>query len=127
MGTITLSESTHERLRLVAATLGRSEAEAVDHLLNRLARSGRSESEASPEVPIYFSYGDHRIEGLFDTSTAGVKITSGERAGTSWKSPSRAAIEVVRSIKPSVNPNRNGWYVWTVLETGQPLQSLRRK
>ena len=37
------------------------------------------------------------------------------------------AIEVVRSINPDVNPNRNGWYVWTVTDTGQPLQSLRRK
>jgi hypothetical protein len=34
---------------------------------------------------------------------------------------------VVKHYKPGVDPNRNGWGFWTVSETGEWLQALRRK
>ena len=130
MGTIALPSSTHDRLRLVAAALGRSEAATVAELLDRLAGSGQSGpevGEAGPGVPIYAKYEGRRVEASFDPDSEGVTITSGDLAGTHCKSPSRAAIEVVRSLNPSVNPNRNGWSFWTVSATGELLQSIRRK
>jgi hypothetical protein len=131
MGTITLPSSTHDRLRLVAAALGRSEAATVAELLDRLAGSGQASGEngeeTRTEVPIHAKYEGKRIEALFDPDTGRVTITSGDLAGKACKSPSRAAIEVVTLLNPGVNPNRNGWSFWIVTATDESLQSIRRK
>lgn len=132
MGTITLSTGTHDRLRLVAAAWGQTEADAVSELLDRLAEttplsahgSGQDGSEA---VQIHAIYQGTRVEGTFDDQTKSVTVSSGDLAGTTYKSPSRAAIEVVRHLNPTISPNRNGWGFWIITSTGERLQALRHR
>jgi hypothetical protein len=126
--TVTLANDTHDRLRLVAAALGVSEADAIDELLRRLTATGTATAVTDDgRVAIHVVYKGQRIEAEFDPQTESVAIASGPLAGKNFTSPSRAAIEVVRSINPKVHPNRNGWGFWIVSATGHELQSLRRR
>jgi len=128
MPIIDLSTADDQRLRLVAAALGVTPAAAVGVLLDRLAQQSVVAASAAANdgaVPIHVVYRGTRIEAEFDPATKGVTITSAPLAGKRFNSPSRAAIEVVRTLNPSVHPNRNGWGFWVVTETGQELQSIR--
>ena len=132
MGTVTLPTTTHDRLRLVAGAWRRTEADTIADLLDRLAgvsalSDRRGADDGDGAVRIHAIYGGTRVEATFDAQTESVTITSGDLSGVTYKSPSRAAIEVVRLINPSVSPNRNGWGFWIVTSTGEPLQTLRHR
>ncbi len=66
-------------------------------------------------------------EGVFEIDSQRLSITSGELEGQMFKSPSGAAMEVVRLLNPTVHPNRNGWTFWTTADSGQLLESLRQR
>lgn len=128
MGSVQLDAETHDRLRLVASALDKTEAETVAHLLDRLARSRREErpeSPAGPE-PIHVIYKGERVDAEFDRDTEAVTVISGPLAGTRYDKPSPAARAVVGLISPDVNPHRNGWSFWIVSATGEPVQSIRK-
>ena len=76
-------------------------------------------------VAVHAVYDGQRTAGVYDQATHRVTISEGPLAGTSYKSPSGAAIAVVTNCRPDVNPNRNGWSFWTVTTTGRLLQTLR--
>lgn len=128
MGKIDLTETTHDRLRLLAAAWGKDEEGAVAELIRRLG-GDRPVTKPTPEgevVPIHFEYRGTRVEGEYSRKSQRVTITSGSLAGTTYPKPSPAARAVVGSVAPEVNPHRNGWAHWIVTETGEPLQSIRR-
>ena len=128
--TVQVLKSTREQIALLAMAWDISEAQVIDRLLATFKASGRAvegEPSASPSaVPVHAVYEGHRIEGVFDRETGTLTISSGPLAGTSYKSPSGAAVDVVHVINPKVHPNRNGWSFWTVTATGATLQTLRR-
>lgn len=127
MPTVVLDVETHERLALVAAALGVSDAKAVDVLLRRLAAAPPTTATATEgAVAIHVVYKGVRFDAEFDPATEAVKILTDPLADQRFTSPSRAAIEVVSQVNPSVNPNRNGWGFWVVTESGALLQALRR-
>jgi hypothetical protein len=129
MSSVLLDPITHDRLRLVAAAVGKTESETVAHLLDRLVGSYTSAPATAPApdepVPIHIVYRRHRIEALYDPTTEAVTITSGPLVNTTYDKPSPAARAVVELVAPSVDSHRNGWNVWTVTATGAPLQSIR--
>jgi len=133
MGVIQLDTVTHDRLRLVAGALGKTEADTVAHLLDRLAGAAQQLPPPPPApqpdenvVALHTVYKGERVEATFDRSTQAVTITSGRLAGTTYDKPSPAARAVVALVDPRVNPHRNGWEFWIVSATGQTLQSIRR-
>ena len=127
VSTLILDPTTHDRLRLVAAALGVSESEAVAELLRRLAEPSAATAADPGKVPIHVVYKGTRIDAEYDRVTQGVTLLTEPLAGKSFTSPSRAAIEVIRLLNPSVNPNRNGWGFWTVDVTGGLLNTIRNK
>jgi hypothetical protein len=126
--TINLDPITHDRLRLVAGALNKSECATVAHLLDRLggqpAASGAPTTPKGP-TPIHVVYKGHRVDAEYDRKTQAVTITSGPLAGETFEKPSPAARAVVGLVAPNVNPHRNGWGFWIVTDTGDTLQSIR--
>lgn len=83
-------------------------------------------SGVSTGIPVYADYGGYRTHGTFDRTTTRIDITSGPLAGRSFKTPTGAAMAVVRYYKPGVSPNRNGWSFWNLDDgSGRFLQSIR--
>ncbi|MFC5093619.1 hypothetical protein [Amycolatopsis plumensis] len=76
-------------------------------------------------MEVHASYDGHIAKGIFDLRTHHLRITDGPLAGQAFKSPSGAAMAVVRHVKPDIHNNRNGWTFWTVTDTGRPLESVR--
>jgi predicted ATPase len=104
----------------------------AERILRAVARKRRT--HPTPDVPttpesqtvaIHVEYQKQRVEGTFDPQTEQVVVLSEPFNGQVFRSPSGAAVEVVRRLNPAVHPNRNGWGFWTVTETGELLQSLR--
>ncbi|WP_333768912.1 GmrSD restriction endonuclease domain-containing protein [Streptomyces sp. IBSBF 2435] len=84
--------------------------------------AGTDTSESGFEVQAI--YEGQRIVGRYDAFTHALTVMSGRARGV-YGSPSGAAVAVVKSINPDVDPNRNGWLFWTVTATGALLHSLR--
>ena len=100
----------------------------VLHLREReVAVRGGAALTGEPEdgVSVHAIYNGTRIDGRYHPATGKLEITSGVLARQVFKTPSGAAIAVVRAHNPGVKPNRNGWTFWVVTETGKLLQSLR--
>ena len=128
MPSVDVSDPDHRRLTLLARAWGTSPGLAVGRLLDSFEQEPASSPSPAgdAEVPIHAVYGKHRVEALFDRMTQQVKITSGPLAGSTYRSPSGAAVAVVGLYNRSVNPNRNGWSFWSVTGTGELLVTLRR-
>jgi hypothetical protein len=88
---------------------------------------GRTSRAGHDMVPIHAIYEGRRTEALFDPRTEQVDVVGGPLAGRSYRTPSGAAVDVVRQHNRAINPNRNGWSFWIVSGTGQRLISLRRR
>lgn len=129
--TITLTDQTAQRLRLLESAWDTDSDGAVSRLIDRLSRPSATGTPAdSPQgevrvIPVYAVYEGCRVDGVYDPKAKTLTVTSSPCDGQSFKSPSGAAIAVVQVLNPSVNPNRNGWSFWTVVETGRTLQSIR--
>jgi hypothetical protein len=133
MGSITLSAPVHDRVRLLGRAWGVDDHQVVERLLNEFQDSPSRDRDEAPRndggsIPIHAIYEGTRVDASFDPATHSVRITSGRQTGETWRSPSGAAVGVVRFINPTLrSPERNGWNFWTVTETGEPLQSLRSR
>jgi hypothetical protein len=131
MSEVTISEQAARQLRLLARAWDTDEAGVVDQLLDRFMGPDRPEPEPDPPGPgertvsVRALYEGVWTEGVFEIDSRRLTITSGELKGRTFKSPSGAAREVVRSLNPGIHPNRNGWMFWTVATNGQLLESVR--
>lgn len=130
MQSINVTDGVHEQISLLARAWDISEAEVVRRLLEEFTKASHRSKDVSPPsmeggVPIYAVYDGNRIDAVYHPSTKRIDITTGVLAGRSFKSPSGAAIAVVRAHKPNIHPNRNGWYFWVVTDTGKVLESIR--
>jgi hypothetical protein len=128
MANVVVADAVYERIELLAAAWRTTEGEVVKRLLEEFARSSRDAS-GTPRldgvVKVHTVYAGQRIDAVYHRDTMRVDITTGDLAGKSFNRPSGAAIAVVQTYRPDVNPNRNGWGFWTVTETGKPLRSIR--
>ena len=127
MATIDVDEPTYRSIAFAARIAGATPGEVVARLIAEAALPTEGAPDATnDQVAIYADYDGRRTEANFDPRTHRVDITAGPLAGRSYKTPSGAAIAVVRHHKPTVNPNRNGWGFWVLADgTGRLLQSLR--
>ncbi|WP_370946690.1 hypothetical protein AB5J62_03760 [Amycolatopsis sp. cg5] len=129
MSKIEISESAKEKIKLLQQAWVTTESGVIDRLLQSFADRQIVPAPPPPdsqsEVPVHAQYEGTRIEGLFNTQSQSLTITNGELSGRQFKSPSGAAMAMVRHLKPSVHNNRNGWTFWTITANGHPLQTLR--
>jgi hypothetical protein len=129
MPKVEVDQQTDDYLALAAKVAGISKGQVVTQLVV-LARS--ESPSAAPvrlggdrEVAIHADYEGHRTNAQFIRGPGRIEIIDGPIAGESFKTPSEAAVRVVREYNPEVNPNRNGWTFWVISETGAPLQTIR--
>jgi hypothetical protein len=120
---------TYERFLLAAELLEISPQELASRLEGRVSPRRSSPTVAddadSDAVPVHANYLGRRVEALFERLTNNVTVTSGSLAGTTYGSPSSAAIAVVMAINPEREAaNTNGRLFWIVTSSGQPLRSL---
>lgn len=128
MATIEVDEQTYRSIAFAAKMAGSTAGQVVSRLVSEsaLPAAAGTEETASDGVAIYADYEGRRTAAKFDPRTHRIDITSGPLTGRSYKTPSGAAIAVVRHHKPTVNPNRNGWGFWTLDDgSGRLLQTLR--
>ncbi len=125
MPQITIDEDTHQRLQLAARVARISVPEVIRLLANeeRLQPDVDKETSDPRRVPIYAGYKGKETTAEFDVRTHKIKITSGKLKGTTFNSPSAAAIAVVKSLNPDRdNPHTNGWRFWKDTATRKSLE-----
>ncbi|MBT2406010.1 MULTISPECIES: hypothetical protein [unclassified Streptomyces] len=125
---VAVDDVTHAQIDLLARAWDVSPGEAV----RRLVENFRAPSPAAAPPPstggrvaVHAIYDGVHIPGLYDPATQALTITEGPGAGA-YRTPSGAASAVLQALKPQVKPNRNGWGFWTVDDSGELLQTLRR-
>ena len=124
---IEVDRSTARSLEFAASIAGVTAGEVVARLVAQSSMPKEAATGSAPgKIAIHADYEGIRSNALFDAETERVDFVEGPLAGKSFKSPSGAAVAVVKHYKPDVDPNRNGWGFWTVTETGEWLQALRR-
>ncbi|WP_326955931.1 hypothetical protein [Amycolatopsis sp. NBC_01286] len=125
---IEVSVENRERIRLLQSAWEASADAVIGRLLDSFAQNGTSRKapeRAQDELEVHAVYEGQPVKGIFEIRTHHLKIVEGPLAGRSFKSPSGAAMAVVRHLKPDVHNNRNGWTFWTITNTGHPLQAVR--
>ncbi|MEV4137039.1 hypothetical protein AB0J72_33315 [Dactylosporangium sp. NPDC049742] len=123
-------DDAHTKVQLLANAWNVSDGEAVARLVEHFARSPAraqppAETRDDDRIRIHAIYDATRIEAVYDPTTKAVTITSGKLVGKTYSTPSGAAVAVVTTYNPSVNPNRNGWSFWILTDNGELLQSIR--
>jgi hypothetical protein len=118
----------HTKIQILARAWGITAGAAVARLVDDFATGDapKAPESATYGVPIYVVYESTRVDAVFDPLTEAVTITSGKLTGKAYSSPSGAAVAVVSTYNPTVNPNRNGWVFWFLAENGELLKSIRK-
>jgi hypothetical protein len=126
MSTITVSTRTHDRITDLARAWGISDDAVITRLLESWKAAGAAASDS--QVPVHAIYRDERAEGVYNTDTGRIDLTSGPANATGLK-PSPAAGEVIRAVNAArgktVRGSRNGWQFWIITATGEALQTIR--
>jgi hypothetical protein len=125
MKTIDVDDETHSKVVFAARLMNCSPSEVIRRLV--VSWSTAEESGGPQEgVAVHAIYRSQRVEGVFDPAARTLTVTSGPHAGTSYPSPSAAAMAVIQALNPDRSPNANGWTFWRVTRSGEELKSLRR-
>ncbi|MFG3105070.1 hypothetical protein ACGFZL_31760 [Streptomyces sp. NPDC048182] len=126
---ITVDDVTHTQIDLLARAWSVTPGEAVHRLVEHFQQSSPAAAPSPPpgdRVAVHAIYDGVRTPGLYDPATQTLTITEGPAAGA-YRTPSGAASAVLQALKPHVKPNRNGWGFWALDDTGELLQTLRRR
>lgn len=126
---ITVDDATHAQIALLARAWDVTPGEAVRRLIEHFQNPSPTAAPSAPtgaRVAVHAVYDGVRVPGLYDPATQALTITEGPAAGT-YRTPSGAASAVLQALKPHVKPNRNGWGFWVLDDSGELLQSLRRR
>lgn len=131
MKTVTVHEDSFIQLQLLARALHENEAQVVRELLREYRLSGERKSttdreELSP-LSVFATYDGFRVKGSFDPTTGTLLVLNGPLEGQRFASPSGAAVAHVHAVNPNIAANRNGWYFWIIEDTGEALQTIRRR
>jgi hypothetical protein len=126
-----IPDNAYDKIQLLSRAWAISDGQTVARLVEHFAQGTTSAPVAaapsSGQIPIYVVYEATRVDALFDPATNAVTITNGSLKDTSYGTPSGAAVAVVSTYNPSINPNRNGWSFWFLAENGELLQTIRKK
>lgn len=126
MPDVNLSPSTGERLTDIASAWGISADAAIVRLIDHWkGTTSVPAADSGEEVRIHALYGGQRADGVYRRSHKCIDIISGPGAGCTGLKPSPATAEVIKAVKPGVNPSRNGWSFWIISQNDQPLQTIR--
>jgi hypothetical protein len=112
---IEIDDQTYRSLEFAAQVAHTTVGQVVTQLVQQASAPKpvpRPPGNGSRQVAIFVDYDGHRTRANFDLDTSRIDITSGPLRGQSFKSPSEAAVAVIRHHKPEVDPNRNGWKFW---------------
>lgn len=126
---ITVDDVTHTQITLLARAWDVTPGEAVRRLVDHFQRPSLAAAPSAPasnRVAVHAIYDGVHVPGLYDPATQALTITEGPAAGT-YRTPSGAASAVLQALKPHVKPNRNGWGFWALDDSGELLQTLRRR
>jgi hypothetical protein len=123
---MTVADDVYEQVALLARAWDLVPSDVIRRLLAEFS-SGTHGDTASPthEVAVHAIYAGVRTDGRYDPATGTLTITTGALAGRTYKSPSGAAVALVAALKPTVHPNRNGWWFWVQSDSGELLKTLR--
>ncbi|MGD9958137.1 hypothetical protein [Nocardioides sp.] len=129
---IEVDAATYRSLELAARLTGVSVGGVVSRLVAQAvegpARDSPTPGVRPDKVSIYADYAGTRTHGEFESSSSQIQITTGPLAGTTYGTPSQAAVAVVQHYKPDVDPNRNGWTFWVLDDgSGARIQSIRQR
>lgn len=138
MRNVSLGDPTFDRLALLARAWNTTPDGAVTRLLDEFQDGGGGSGRTAPlpppsgppgadfdTVPVHAVYDGVRVHGRYDAASGAIEIVGGKLDGKRYRTPSGAAIAVVRSLNRKVNPNRNGWSFWVIDSTGERLETLR--
>ncbi len=130
MKSIVLSDEVYTQIRILANAWNisndqtllrllddfRAQAPTTDAPVAESGASSRAPLDSPPTgspgvvVPVYARYLGTFIEANFHWPSNVIEVTSGPCTGTRFRSPSGAATEIIKTVKPEiVKPNRNGW------------------
>ncbi|MEW1612459.1 hypothetical protein ACIQRJ_34345 [Streptomyces niveus] len=126
---ITVDDVTHTQITLLARAWDVTPGEAVRRLVGHFQHPSPAAAPSAPasnRVAVHAIYDGVHVPGLYDPATQALTITEGPAAGT-YRTPSGAASAVLQALKPHVKPNRNGWGFWALDDSGELLQTLRRR
>lgn len=126
---VSVSSDAYRQIMLLCRAWNTTPSTVVDRVLADYAR-GPEPRRLAPVPPpsfvhVHARYEGVRVDGIFDRASRGLTITTGDLEGKEFKSPSGAAMALVRHLNPDVHNNRNGWDFWTVTDSGLPLKTLR--
>jgi len=130
MRTIEVSEATYRAIEFAARMSGMTPGAVVEKLVDQSSHSPVGSAPSAPAVPdgipVHGDYNGVRVKGIFDPATTSITITTGPLAGSRYKTPSAAASAVVKSERPELNGNRNGWDFWVLDDgSGRRLREIR--
>lgn len=136
MRSIEVSDEAHEKISFAANIAGVSLAVAVDRLIAKASEPPRQDPPPAPatsgdtdEITVSANYRGQKVSGLLNLETERLRITEAPKAELigSYKSPSNAAVEVVRALNPArQRPETNGWRFFTGPD-GQLIDRHRRR
>uniref|UniRef100_UPI003F495CB9 hypothetical protein n=1 Tax=Streptomyces sp. CA-136453 TaxID=3240050 RepID=UPI003F495CB9 len=125
---IPVDSITGGKVELLARAWNTSTGEVIRRLVKHFEDSPvtphSTPSPTADQVGVHAFYAGQKTSGVYDRESRSLTITEGPAAGR-YKTPSGAATAVLQALKPTVQPNRNGWSFWVIDGTGETLQSLR--
>ncbi len=128
MKQLEVADDVYEQVTLLARAWTTSASDVLRRLLIEFRGAEDATASAKPttdQVGVHAIYGGTRTDGLYDPVTQSLTITTGPLVGRTFSKPSGAAVALVGTQSPDVNPNRNGWSFWVVSNTGKRLQAIR--
>jgi hypothetical protein len=126
MRQLSVADDVYEQVTLLARAWATSPSDVLRRLLNEFR--GAEAPPAAPtedRIAVHAIYAGTRTEGSYDPRTQSLTITTGPLAGQAFSTPSGAAVALVATLSPDVNPNRNGWSFWVQSANGERLQAIR--
>jgi hypothetical protein len=122
--------STYHQVTLLAQAWELTPGQAVQRLVEHLRHPALQQPATGDEtvtrdhVPVHALYERTRITGQYHPGTRSLTITDGPATGA-YKSPSGAAMAVVKALRPDLTGNRSGWDFWRIDASGHHLRTLR--
>jgi hypothetical protein len=125
---LSVADDVYEQVSLLARAWVTSPSDVLRRLLSEFRGSEDRPAEPTEErIAVHAIYAGTRTEGSYDPRTQSLTITTGPLASQTFGTPSGAAVALVATLSPEVNPNRNGWSFWVQSANGERLQAIRSR